>query len=361
MKLLSATLTLATAAALFTGCSKSADSFSLLADGSSYKQNAQYVPRKVDILWVIDNSGSMESSQTNLANHFQSFIAKFLATDADFHMAVTTTDAYLAPYHASNNASSFPYADYALIRDGVGSTHSGVFVMDKTTPDMANVFLKNIKQGINGSGDERALSSFQVTLNDARNSAFRRADAALAIIIVSDEDDFSHNDNTNGMNTYSFIENYNDPSMFTIQSYVDYLTNLTSTAGAGKNFSVNAISIFDSACLSQLNTGAQKISQRVAAMADASGGQKISLCSDFSQSLQTLSQSIVELSSVFQLTRTPIASTIVVTVDGVNVQNNATNGWTYDSTSNSIAFHGTAIPEAGASVNINFDPASVKN
>lgn len=351
----------AAVAAMVVGCNKSADSFSLLSDASSYKQNAQYIPRKVDILWVVDNSGSMENSQTRLANSFSAFINKFIQTDSDFRMAVVTTDAFLAPYHAANKPTVFDYKDLSLIRDGAGSVHSGVFVMDKTTPDLANVFLKNIKQGINGSGDERAFSSFVTALNDSRNSAFRRPDAFLAVIVVSDEDDFSHNDNTNGMNSYVFMENYNDPSMFSIQSYVDYLTNFTASAGAGKNFSVNTISILDQPCLTQLKDSAQKIGQRYIALADATGGQKISLCSDFSQSLQVLSESIVELSSVFTLTREPIPETIVVTVDGVNVPQDANNGWTYDAATISIAFHGSAIPAAGTDVRINFDPAGVKN
>lgn len=360
MKSRLATLSIA-ASVLFTACGKGADSFSLLADASSYKQNAQYIPRKVDILWVVDNSGSMANSQAALANNFSSFINKFIQTDSDFRMAVTTTDAFLAPYHQANQPSVFPYKDYSLIRDGAGSTHSGVFVMDKTTPNKSDVFLKNIKQGINGSGDERAFSSFVETLKDTRNSAFRRPDAFLAVIIVSDEDDFSHNDGTNGMNTYNFMENYNDPSMFSIQYYMDYLTNFTAAAGAGKNFSVNTISILDQACLDQLKNSAQRIGQRYIQLADASGGQKISLCSDFSQSLQVLSQSIVELSSVFQLTREPIPETIVVTVNGVNVPQDAVNGWTYDAATMSIAFHGQGIPQAGADVRINFDPKGVKN
>ncbi|HEY8270652.1 MAG TPA: hypothetical protein VIG33_07160 [Pseudobdellovibrionaceae bacterium] len=348
------TLILVSAVFLAIGCNKSADSFSLLADASSYKQNAQYIPRKVDILWVIDNSGSMDNSQTRLANSFSAFISKFMTTDSDFHMAVTTSDAFLAPYDAQ-------YANFSRIRDGVGSVHSGVFVMDKNTPDMESVFLKNIKQGIKGSGDERAFSSFKATLSDPWNASFRRPDAFLAIIIVSDEDDFSHNDSTNGLKSYYFSENYNDAKMYSVQSYVDDLTNYTANAGAGKNFSVNTISILDSVCLAQLKDSAQKIGQRYIALADATGGQKISLCSDFSQSLQVLSESIVELSSVFQLTREPLPETISVVVDGTEVPQNATNGWTYDATTISIAFHGTAIPTAGADVRINFDPKGVKN
>lgn len=341
------------AAAMIAGCSKSADSFSLLADGSSYKQNAQYIPRKVDILWVIDNSGSMATSQNNLATNFKSFISKFTQSGSDFRMAVTTTDAFLAPYYNDSTR--------ARLRPGKDLSGTKYYIMTPDTPDLDNVFLTAVKQGTSGSGDERAFSSFKEALTNQVNDGFHRSDAFLAVILVSDEDDFSHNDYTTGLNGYYFTENYNDPKMYSIQSYVDFLTTFTAAGGAGQNFSVNTISILDQACLDALQNSAQKIGKRYTQLADATKGQKISLCSDFSQSLQVLSESIVELSSVFALGREPIPETIVVTVDGVVVPEDPNNGWTYDAATMSIAFHGSAVPAAGADVRINYDPASVKN
>ncbi len=50
--------------------------------------------RKVDILWVVDSSGSMEPKQQRLAANFQGFINQLVAANPpiDFHIAVTTTD-----------------------------------------------------------------------------------------------------------------------------------------------------------------------------------------------------------------------------------------------------------------------------
>jgi hypothetical protein len=205
------------------------------------------------------------------------------------------------------------------------------------------------------------FSSFKEDLTNSVNNGFHRPEAFLAVIMVSDEEDFSHNDFTTGLDGYYFMEDYNDPKLHTVQSYVDFLTSYTAVGGAGKNFSVNTISILDQACLTQLQNSAQKIGNRYIQLATATGGQKISLCSDFSQSLQVLSESIVELSSVFTLSREPIPETIVVTVNGVAVPQNAINGWTYNAASISISFHGSSVPAAGANVSINFDPAGVKN
>jgi hypothetical protein len=46
----------------------------------------------LDILWVIDNSGSMCQEQATLRNNFESFVEELNKTSLDFHIGVTTTD-----------------------------------------------------------------------------------------------------------------------------------------------------------------------------------------------------------------------------------------------------------------------------
>lgn len=341
---------LATMATL-ASCSKSADSFSILSDSKTFKQSTAYVAKPVDILWVIDNSGSMANSQTNLANSFQSFINRFQTLKYDFHMGVTTTDAYLADlyYHDPN---------FSKLRDGAGTSHSGVFVLDKNTPNLVSTFITNMSQGIGGYGDERAFSSFQQTLDNSLNSSFRRPGAFLAIIIVSDEDDFSHNGTTPTIQMTP-ITNYADPLLTPISSFVTYLNNLTGSTTAEKNYSVNIISILDASCLTQLANSAQRIGTRYIQLADATGGTKGSLCGNFGTTLDIISQNVLSLSTSFKLDREPVPSSIVVLVNGSAVAQNAQNGWTYDATAMSITFHGNGIPPADSDVTINFDPVSV--
>jgi hypothetical protein len=342
-------------------CSKGGGTFSLLSDSVEAKQDATYVARKIDILWVIDNSGSMATSQANLASNFQSFISRFNQYSYDFHMAVSTTDGWEKYFSSSSVKARF--------RDGV-SSHSGVFVMDKNTTNLNSVFTTNISEGTGGNGDERAFQSFQQTLNDAFNisSGFRRSDAFLAIIIVSDEDDQSSTSSGFYEGTIpasqlaanpSLI--YNNPNLISVQSYANFLATYTGGV-ASTDFSVSNISVQDDACRVQLDSdgdSSRKVNQRYNALTDLTGGVKSSLCSDFGTTLQLISDKIIQLSAVFKLTRVPVVSSIVVTVDGVAVAQDATNGWTYDSTANAIDFHGTAIPGANSTVKINFDPQSV--
>jgi hypothetical protein len=47
---------------------------------------------KIDVLWVVDNSGSMSESVGKVATSFQDFMDVFLTLGLDFHLGVVTTD-----------------------------------------------------------------------------------------------------------------------------------------------------------------------------------------------------------------------------------------------------------------------------
>ena len=52
----------------------------------------QSTPVGVDVLWVVDNSGSMSEEQGQVVANFQDFINEFISLGLDYHMAVVTTD-----------------------------------------------------------------------------------------------------------------------------------------------------------------------------------------------------------------------------------------------------------------------------
>ena len=54
------------------------------------------VNTKVDLLWVVDNSASMDVSQNNLRTAFAAFAQKYMQPTWDIRVAVITTDTYLA-------------------------------------------------------------------------------------------------------------------------------------------------------------------------------------------------------------------------------------------------------------------------
>jgi hypothetical protein len=351
-----------TALALFTlmtlvSCDKGGGTFSLLPAGDTFTQTSSSVTNdKIDILFVVDNSGSMQPLQTNMLNNFNSFISNFITKGYDFQIGVTTTDAYLSMPQYDNKPS------LAYLRDGVGHTHTGYPIITPTTPNIISTFVTNANQGDQGSGDERAFSSFQVTLQSSNNASFHRPDAFLAIVILSDEDDFS--DETRGENS-GIDHNYNDPNLDTVASYESFLDSFTgSQSPATRTWNVSAIAVLDSACLASHGHDAPTtiIGQRYIQLANDSDGVLGSVCdTSYADSLNLISDKIIELSTQFALSRVPDPSTIVVTVNGSIVPEDATNGWTYNSSANSIVFHGSAIPPQGSTISVDFQPLTAQN
>lgn len=337
-------------AALLTACGKDKPSFSLLAEQNVFTQGT--VNNKLDILWVVDNSGSMQPYQQNLTSNFSSFISNFQNKGFDFHIGVTTTATYLANPLQQNNPS------LARLKDGVGGNHSGVFVIDPSTPNLLNVFLTNASQGTNGSGDERAFSSFKEALDSPLNTDFRRTGAFLAVIILSDEDDFSGN---NRCQNCGADHDYNAATLDSVATYTTYLDQLTQSPPGDRRYIVSNISVIDANCQSQHQASGSIMGTRYMQLTQATNGISASICdASFANSLTAIQTLIAELSTQFYLNRIPVVSSIQVNVNGQAIPQNATNGWTYESASNSIKFHGSAIPAQGSTIIVNFDPVTIK-
>lgn len=354
-------LSLTAALLMMAGCDKSGSSYSLLPTSQSFSQATSTVNNKIDVLWVVDNSSSMTPLQQNLVTNFGTFINNFQTLGYDFHIAVTSTDAYLAGAEWDNDAS------YSVFKDGASGAETGVYLINTLTSNLVNTFVANASLGASGSGDERAFSSIKAAMSNATNVAggFLRSDSFMAVIILSDEDDFS--DPTRIEDSWLFQggtpdHDYSDPNLETVDSYVSYLDTLTNTTAANRRYNVSAITVMDSTCLAshQPSSPSSIIGTRYMDIASATSGIVGSICdSDYASSLNAIQQQVIELSTQFYLSRTPIVSSIVIQVNGVVVPEDDTNGWSYNSSTNSITFHGTAIPAQGAAISVNFDPATI--
>jgi hypothetical protein len=179
-----------------TGCLDAAGGSTGMADGGDPTGEGC---EKVDILFVIDNSGSMEDEQSNLLAGFPGFISAIqsqLAGVGSYHIGVTTTDAYLF------NGSGCQ-VDGALVTQtgGTGSSSStcGPYAEGfnfMTEADNLSVAFSCAGQvGISGDGNERPISTIQGALSDGMNQpggcndGFVRDDAILVIVMITDEED----------------------------------------------------------------------------------------------------------------------------------------------------------------------------
>jgi hypothetical protein len=161
--------------------------------GESFADAA--VCSKMDVLFVIDNSGSMQEEQTNLIANFPQFITVLDQSGLDYRVAVTTT---------SRN-----YAWTVMIGGGTttltstgesGQLHKTPTMtkpwLEKSDPNVAQTFSTLANVGINGSGMEMPLGAmrdaFEARMTDGTNMGFRRPDALLGIVILTDENDCSY-------------------------------------------------------------------------------------------------------------------------------------------------------------------------
>jgi hypothetical protein len=158
----------------------------------------QNTVRSVDILWMVDSSGSMAPHQAQLANNFQSFITFLLNAQPpiDFHIGVITTDAddpneqgRLHGWSLNGNSANYIACDaHQNCNTAPGPGNPTQSVQDAFT-QMATV-------GTQGSALERGLYTSYLALNrdenkDHGDGGFIRDSAALYVVYVSDEDDES--------------------------------------------------------------------------------------------------------------------------------------------------------------------------
>ena len=347
-----------------TACTKSS-SFSLLSDSQAFQQNAVSINNKIDILCVVDNSGSMDPYQQKLATNFSSFITNFQNKGFDFQIGVTTSDAYLGGSNFYSTQGRSQLRDGGLVNSQ--SHHTGYPIITPTTPGLLSAFVTNATQGSAGSGDERPFQSLVETLNNGKNSGFKRPGSFLAVIILSDEDDFS--DSIGSTSTTFRAEgggndhDYNNANLMKTTDLVSYLDSMTASTATLKMYNVSAITVKDATCkAAHVQTSVSTIiGQRYIDLATKTNGIIGDICDDsYASSLNYIQQRIVELSTQFVLSRNPDPTTLSVSVAGAVVPQDATNGWSYNATNNSISFHGTAVPQASAAINVNFTPTSLK-
>jgi hypothetical protein len=211
--------------------------------------------RKLDILFVVDNSGSMGSVQSTLSQHIPNFKNSLSTENFDVKVAYTTTDAF--------------YGDQFI--------DAGCSICNLSQTKLHN----DADVGIMGSGDERAFSSFKAALSSPLNSDFHRKGAFLSIIIVSDADDFSHD-------SINLDESYSQLSLHPISKYIDFLNSFTNGT-AKKDYSVSTIGVLDSQCKGTEN----KLAVRYSKLSNLTGGTLSSICEPINQSLEKIGRSIL--------------------------------------------------------------------
>jgi hypothetical protein len=246
--------------------------------------------RDANILFVVDNSGSMADEQANLAANFSNFIENFVNENIRFKMAVTTTD-------TSTDQKSGAMTTYGTPE---------LLNSDKVAEDVELVksnFEMAVQVGTTGSGYERGNQAAKRFLE--KNPTFVTDDAVLAVIVVSDE---------------------NDQSVETAGQYADFFKQVTGGAQEGLSKYFAIVDKFDRQCCFS-TSGAEKYLQT----AELMNGFSYDIYSNFATQLQNISTVVTQVALGFPLSKIPVEASIQVKINGV-----VTNNWSYEAMSNVV-------------------------
>lgn len=328
---------------------------------------------KVDILFVIDNSGSMAVEQQNLGQRFSSFIGSLYnnGQPLDWQVGVTTTNVCVGENLSQEGESAPQYCPAATDYSTPGTTWETVGaqgsllplvgasgkIITPSTPNANSVFQQTVQMPADkvGSGDERPIyaSNLAIEKRGGDNAGFFRQGAALAIVMLTDEDERSSG------GTDRPLKEKDQP-----QSLIN---NVISTFGGEKSVTVHTINVRspipgtntpDQACKDAQN-GPQgpggNFGTVVQQLATMTNGKVLDICSP-PYDLAGIGGQIVGQTNSILLAHEPIPGTLVVKYKrpgDADFKTGAEIGVSETLQGRTVYF--TPVPPAGTTVRVSFD------
>lgn len=241
-----------------------------------------------DVLFVIDNSCSMQDDQQALAANAETFIREADVREAKYRIGVTTTSEW-----PDQGRLVGPVIDRARLTDA----------------EVIAEFQRQARVGTGGSGIEEGAASVVAALRKAErgnqpNAGLLRFGASLAVIIVTDEDDSSP-----------------APMLSYYRDIIDV---------APKDLVFAVVSGGPGGCGTALPT------PRYQQLLRLTGGEHVSICDDWGENLEELGEAAFAPLSEFELRAPPEPTLPVeVRVDGQLVD---TSTWSRAAGSRTIVF-----------------------
>jgi hypothetical protein len=252
----------------------------------------------VDIIWVIDNSGSMSVYQSMLGQNMADFMQVFLSYSPDFQITFITTDSPELVGQISSQNSTDP------LNESVAAINS---------------------IGITGSGWEKGLQMLRDCMIGGECETWMRPDATLIAIFLSDEPDNSP------FTVNSFIADFDSvkPDKFIPYAIIGDVPQ-GCPSGSGWN--------------TQPGWGYYDIVQHYAS-------QWWSICGeDWGTKMEEIALE-VSIQTIFELdSEDPHLDTLRVWINGQIV----TSGWEYDELLNAVVFTYEDAPEQGDTLEVGY-------
>jgi len=272
--------------------------------------------QNADFLFVVDDSGSMSDNQAALSQAADDFSAEMASAGLTYSAAIITTG-----YGATDVTHG---AAYHILRS------KGIIENNDTALKQALV------AGTYGSGTETGIwnaeqSLQSLALHDSYDGAVTlagmpHANTNLSVIIISDERS-QYRSRSNGL---------------------DF--NVSSNLFISRNITVHAIidNPLDQYNRSQYDDLALNTHGRISDI-----DNKVAGVLSFRDIMSKIATDAGGAASAFVLDY-PVVSITEVKVNGTIVPKDPINGYTYLQGTQSIVFHGTSIPAAGASIEVSY-------
>lgn len=291
----------------------------------TYEDNWFQAPNnQVDILWVVDDSCSMEEEQATLAAGFQSFVGQIEQSGTDFQIGVIST--------------SFEYDNPdrgTLIGDPPFLTNNDDYVqgfIDRATG-----------LGVDGSDKEKGLEAALHALSPAMtvgggNNGFVRAAAQLLVVFVSDEEDCSDRGALGDQPAEDCYKQ--DEKLVPVTELIQEFRGLKPDKDMVQ---VGAIVGVQNAACEDAFPGSRYIKT-----AKNTGGLVEDIClNDWSDTLLELGLTATGIRNSFQTSYIARPETLVVTVNGEQL---APSDYTYDEETCYLTFGRNSVPPRDADI-----------
>ncbi|MCB9759215.1 MAG: hypothetical protein H6739_05205 [Alphaproteobacteria bacterium] len=272
---------------------------------------------KVDLLWIVDNTGSMAEEQSALADAFPGFVDTLEDAELGYHLGVVTTD---------------------VETDGAGVLQGDPWIITPAATDPACAFASAVSVGTGGLGTEAGLAALILALEEPNrsgaNRGFRRPDAALHVVVVSDDDD----DSWDALGA--------DPVLEAIALLDDEArrTRLPAVFSA-------VVGDPGTGCRGALGDAGP--GDAYARVVEATDGVLASICSaDLSAVAEQLAALSVHYPARFALSAEPWTDAVRVSVDGDRLD----DGWTLERDPPAVVFDAPPAARAGIEVRYQLEP-----
>lgn len=248
----------------------------------------------LDILFVVDDSGSMHPHQNRLRANVPAFVQNLMKQNVHLQVGITTT----SECFYSNKVCDGKFGQ------GFLSSHDPYFLSKLN---------QGLDVGVNGSATEKPLEMARKALSENLEPGFLRPGAHLAIIFLTDEDDVE--------------------SRGSLEEYVQFFSTVKSSPSQLKVVSIQAE--LTPSCRSMGSVGKANLKKVVEGLK----GSLISICDEnYGEQLSQIGWGLGSTIAleVPLLIMPDVASIVVTSGSHTLTPGDIHRGWTYDSEKNTV-------------------------